>query len=683
MTHSDFISIMFIYFFCSGYFCAKPIITIMTVCTYNRKNGIPALLMLLFFCWSGALNAQTNYAFSMNGTNTSYADLGTINPSGNFSTGLTIECWVKWGAFNSWSRLLDMGNGDASDNILLANKETNNIIRFEIYQGAASQGIETAAIAATNRWYHIAVTVDGSGNAIIYVDGVSVATGTIWLPNNVSRSNCYIGKSNWAADDYLNGVVDEMRIWNVARTQQQIKSNMFRSIDPSSTGLVAYYHCDENGGSTINNSTSGAGAGNGTAAAALSWTASPIQYSANALNFDGSDDYIQIPNVVSSDFTVEYWMKTSATGNGNSSSQWYGGNGIVDAEVGGVTNDWGTSLTGQYLAFGIGSPDITIHSTSVVNTGNWVHVAATWKQSTGAMILYINGVQEASTNGSTALRSAPPRITIGEIQTDNQRFSGAIDEVRIWNVVRSQAQIQADMNSELDINSTEAADLLSYYTFDQNIPDGDNSGVQTVIDQKNTNNGTLFNFSMSGSSSNFTTQQNSLVVLPVQLISFAGTNVTGGIQLHWSTATEQNTFDFLVQRSGDGANWTDLTRIPAAGNSNSLREYSYLDAAPLNGKNFYRLRQTDIDGKSSYSRIIVVTSANRSRSFSLQSNFITNGRLQLTAAETVTLHLYSMDGKLIWTRTVDSGQQDIPLNVRTTGIYLLKGGNTTEKLYIK
>jgi hypothetical protein len=576
-----------------------------------------------------------------------------------------------------------MGNGDASDNILLANKETNNIIRFEIYQGAASQGIETAAIAATNRWYHIAVTVDGSGNAIIYVDGVSVATGTIWLPNNVSRSNCYIGKSNWAADDYLNGVVDEMRIWNVARTQQQIKSNMFRSIDPSSTGLVAYYHCDENGGSTINNSTSGAGAGNGTAAAALSWTASPIQYSANALNFDGSDDYIQIPNVVSSDFTVEYWMKTSATGNGNSSSQWYGGNGIVDAEVGGVTNDWGTSLTGQYLAFGIGSPDITIHSTSVVNTGNWVHVAATWKQSTGAMILYINGVQEASTNGSTALRSAPPRITIGEIQTDNQRFSGAIDEVRIWNVVRSQAQIQADMNSELDINSTEAADLLSYYTFDQNIPDGDNSGVQTVIDQKNTNNGTLFNFSMSGSSSNFTTQQNSLVVLPVQLISFAGTNVTGGIQLHWSTATEQNTFDFLVQRSGDGANWTDLTRIPAAGNSNSLREYSYLDAAPLNGKNFYRLRQTDIDGKSSYSRIIVVTSANRSRSFSLQSNFITNGRLQLTAAETVTLHLYSMDGKLIWTRTVDSGQQDIPLNVRTTGIYLLKGGNTTEKLYIK
>ncbi len=99
---------------------------------------------------------------------------------------------------------------------------------------------------------------------------------------------------------------------------------------------------------------------------------------------------------MSSDFTVEYWMKTSSTGPGNNSSQWYGGDGIVDAEVGGVTNDWGTSLTGQYLAFGIGNPDVTIHSTSTVNTGKWVHVAATWKQSSGQMILYINGTQEAS-----------------------------------------------------------------------------------------------------------------------------------------------------------------------------------------------------------------------------------------------------------------------------------------------
>ena len=161
----------------------------------------------------------------------------------------------------------------------------------------------------------------------------------------------------------------------------------------------------------------------------------------------------------------------------------------MDAEVGGVTNDWGTSLTGQYLAFGIGNPDVTIHSTSTVNTGNWVHVAATWKQSSGQMILYINGTQEASNTGGTATRSAPSRITIGETQTNINRFNGTIDEVRIWNVVRTQSEIQADMNAELD--PATATGLVAYYTFDQDIADGTNTGVATIIDLEGTNNGTL------------------------------------------------------------------------------------------------------------------------------------------------------------------------------------------------
>lgn len=169
------------------------------------------------------LNAQTNYAISMDGTSNAYVDLGTINPTGNLSTGFTIECWIKWGAFNNWSRICDIGNGTASDNILLANDGTTNNLVLHVYQGSGQTSITWPSNLVTGRWYHVAATVDGSGNAKIYTDGVQGASGTTAAPNNVSRTNCYIGKSNWSSDAYLDGMIDEFRIWNVVRTQH--KSN--------------------------------------------------------------------------------------------------------------------------------------------------------------------------------------------------------------------------------------------------------------------------------------------------------------------------------------------------------------------------------------------------------------------------------------------------------------------------
>ena len=65
--------------------------------------------------------------------------------------------------------------------------------------------------------------------------------------------------------------------------------------------------------------------------------------------------------------TIEYWVKTTQTS--LTGSQWYNGSGIVDAEVAGGTSDFGTSLLNGKLAFGIGNPDITLQSTTSINTG--------------------------------------------------------------------------------------------------------------------------------------------------------------------------------------------------------------------------------------------------------------------------------------------------------------------------
>jgi hypothetical protein len=637
----------------------------------------------LFIIFS--LSAQTNYAINMSGSSNSYANLGTVNPTNNFSTGLTIECWVKWGAFNTWSRLIDMGNGSGSDNLLFANEGTTNALRFEVYKGASQQGISGPANLVTGRWYHVAVTQNGSGVTTLYVDGVAVATTTLWMPNNVSRASCFIGKSNWGADGYLNAAVDNMRIWNVARTQQEIKSTMFKDVNIASTGLVASYNCNENAGATLVNSKTGAGAGNGTVDVGLSWTASPIQFAANALNFDGVNDYAVIPNTISGDFTLEYWMRTTSTGSGGSGTQWYGGNGIVDAEVAGGANDWGTTLTGQYLAFGVGTPDVTIHSTSIVNTGNWVHVAASWQQSTGVLRLYINGVEEASATGSTSFRSAPPRITLGQLQTDIQRFSGSIDELRIWNVVRTPAQIMANKGIELDPAGAGTTNMVAYYTFNQNNTAGTNSAVVTVIDQKSTNNATLYNFALSGSSSNFVAQQTNFATLPVELLSFTAAKVNSSVQLIWKTATEQNAHSFTIERSADSRNWSSIVQLPAVGNSSTVQQYSYTDATPLSGQNFYRLRQTDNDGKNYYSETRNVRFSSKVSSFVVLGNPVTNGllKLQWNQQEPVRAGLYGAKAELLLSVELKAGINSIDVSRFTPGMYWLRIADESTKIMLQ
>ena len=306
-----------------------------------------------------------------------------------------------------------------------------------------------------------------------------------------------------------------------------------------------------------------------------------------ALNTDGSNDYVNIPKPSLNAFTIEYWVKTTQAS--PSGSQWYQGNGIVDAEVGGTTTDFGTSLLNNKLAFGVGLPDVTIQSTTSINSGNWIHVAVTWDGSTGVMKLYINGILEASTTGATGTRSAPPSIRIGSIQTGIQYFNGTIDELRIWNVVRSQSDIQSNMNSEISTSSS----LVEYYTFNQGSANGTNTSITSLTDSSGNNNtGTLYNFALTGTTSNWTTgtlstsgtyyyrveiqatgcsvvTDSSVVSVSVlapptggSVSSFTGT--TGTLTLSGNTGTVVK-----WQKSTDnGVTWTDIT--------NTTTTYSYI-----------------------------------------------------------------------------------------------------------
>jgi hypothetical protein len=102
------------------------------------------------------------------------------------------------------------------------------------------------------------------------------------------------------------------------------------------------------------------------------------------------------------------------------------------------------------------------------------------------------------------------------------------------------------------------------------------------------------------------------IVLPVEYTYFDLQPVDKGVQLNWQTSTEVNNEYFTVQRSVDGVNFDDLAKVLGAGNSNDLTDYTYRDERALDffaqqisvdQSLYYRLKQTDTDGISTFSEI--------------------------------------------------------------------------------
>lgn len=91
------------------------------------------------------------------------------------------------------------------------------------------------------------------------------------------------------------------------------------------------------------------------------------------------------------------------------------------------------------------------------------------------------------------------------------------------------------------------------------------------------------------------------ISLPVTFINFDARCHEKGAMITWSTASEQNSKNFEIQRSEDGTNWRAIGTVQAAGNSSNVRNYNYLDLE--GGAAMYRIRQTDLDGRSTLTAV--------------------------------------------------------------------------------
>lgn len=92
-------------------------------------------------------------------------------------------------------------------------------------------------------------------------------------------------------------------------------------------------------------------------------------------------------------------------------------------------------------------------------------------------------------------------------------------------------------------------------------------------------------------------------MLPVELVEFSADALKDKVKLQWATVTEINNDNFTIERSTDGSNWKEIKQVKGAGNTTDRIDYSSYDENPVNGTNYYRIKQTDFDGKFIYSEI--------------------------------------------------------------------------------
>jgi hypothetical protein len=201
---------------------------------------------------------------------------------------------------------------------------------------------------------------------------------------------------------------------------------------------IAYYRFEETSGSTAFDTTANGNDGTYTNGVALGQPGAPGL--GRAARFDGINDYVQTARTVSTDFTLELWINTTASS--LSGSQSYEGNGLVWSDVGGAANDFAVAMLNNGLSFFTGNPDVTVTSAVAINDGRWHHLVAT-RTMGGSVEIFVDGVSRGTTTTNNSPLNANPSIMIGGNVLDSRYFSGLIDEVAYYPAVLSAARIKA------------------------------------------------------------------------------------------------------------------------------------------------------------------------------------------------------------------------------------------------
>jgi gliding motility-associated-like protein len=456
-----------------------------------------------------------------------YISIGDLDVIGNQ---LTVELNYNSLAFSSngsWGHLVSKHTNTLNVNYAIS----PNGAELTTTNSGYVVALQTCPIQF-NKTYHTAMVYDGT-TLKFYRNGFLVSqtpcSGNI-VNNNLAT---HIGQiaGGIAPGEQFHGYINEVRIWNVARTQAQLQTYMNSSLPSPTTqpGLLGYYTFDnllnKQGNAAFNGSLNGSATINATNTSCnfVADSCAVIPCS-NWLSTPSSGSYVTVGDldVTGNQITVEAnFNRTQALNSG----LYYGH--LISKHTGGSNINYALLPNGCEITTSSG-----YHSTfqnCLPQLNKTYHVAMVYDGA--ALKFYRNGflISQVACTGSIVTNDL--LTTIAQVSSSgapsNNHFLGYVNEVRIWNVARTQAQLQTFMNSSLP-NPTTQPGLLGYYTFDNLLNKQGNAAFNATLNGGATINATNSSCSFTADSCRVTTSIGNIInaYTPVLGLEPCGNKIT-------------------------------------------------------------------------------------------------------------------------------------------------------------
>lgn len=168
-------------------------------------------------------------------------------------------------------------------------------------------------------------------------------------------------------------------------------------------------------------------------------------------------------------------------------------------------------------------------------------------------------------------------------------------------------------------------------------------------------------------------------ILPVKLSKFDAVASEKWIDLKWETASERNNSHFMIERSSNGREFKAIGEVKGKGNSNAKVKYTYTDRSPAPGKNYYRLKQVDLDGKFTISQVVAVTvksAPSAALLYPIPASSSISLRIAAEKKESIHINIFDRSGntKSSYTRSLDRGENILrfPVSTLPSGNYVMQ-----------
>ncbi len=177
--------------------------------------------------------------------------------------------------------------------------------------------------------------------------------------------------------------------------------------------------------------------------------------------------------------------------------------------------------------------------------------------------------------------------------------------------------------------------------------------------------------------------------LPITLLNFNALPVQNAVNVSWTTTSEVNNDFFTIEKSQNGTDWSAIATVDAVGNSEQLTNYAHLDVNPIQGVQYYRLKQTDINGDYTYSKVIAVKFESVATTVSIYPNPAKSTisiELSNDPSADVTINVLNSMGQVVMTANGIGSTQTLDVQNLNSGVYYIEivtEGNVSRTKFLK